>query len=975
LPACIVSEAALRRQRLRRYDSAAKIRELSARHASSPAGSNVMRFVLLSFLVLQFAVGPGARAAEPDAAFAAAAEHYRAGEWQQAADGFAALVKHDAGASRALEAQFFHGEALAQLGRWQEALPDFVHVLESAPDGPHARQSLFRAGEAAYMTADDGLAQKYLSSFRDQFGDDPLNAFALTYLGNLELQARHIDEAEKMFSGVLQRFPEGPMALESQFGLAQSWQQAGKLEQARDLYRQVVQQGGELLEPALVQLGSTENSLGSYEQALATFKQFAARFPGSSLTDKSQLGQGYSLHKLGRNADAQAILAPLSSKPEMQVDAADLLGLSQAAEQQWDAAAETLKGISLDDAHELAPAIAYHAADALLRAGKSEEATQEFNRVLEKFANSAWADDSLLGKTQLAIQQKDAAACLQLADDLLAKFPDSPLAAQAKLAKGQALAALDKPQEAATALQSLVDSAAASDPAAAELRERAQSLLAMSRAKLGQFDEAKQAVNQLAASAKDGNLTDDLKVRVGELAQAAGKTDVAQELLAGAAQGTEQVADRARAGLAWSQFEAGRWQEAAIAFQQVLDANPTGPQAAEAALLRGRALEHLEQYDDALAMYTQVADRYPDASRAAESLLRAGRLNEQLGHLEQARNQYAAILEKYPDFAGLDDAIFHYAELQSERDPEASEILLERLRSEFATSPLAAEATLRLANRAVAAKRFDDASTLLREVTRPDAAATIRPQALYLEGRLELSRGEWTAAEKPLGQLIGEHPDSDLVLPAEYLLAEAAFRAGDFQRSLERLNALREKTRENSAPWVATAELRRAQSLAQLHRWSEASEAAQALQQRFPQFAQSHEADYIVGRAFAAQADFDAAREWYAREIAAPAAAGSETAAMAQWMIGESYFHQEQYEHALSEYQKVGEGFPRWHSAALLQAGKAQESLGRWQAASELYQQLIDRYPDGQLHAEAVQRLGAAQQRAANSPSPATALQ
>jgi TolA-binding protein len=934
-----------------------------------------MRFVLPIVLALLLARTSEAFAAESDTAFAAAAEHYRAGEWQQAADGFIALLKQDAAFPRALDAQFFHGEALVQLGRWQEALPEFVRVLEQAPDGVNARQSLFRAGEAAYMVADDAAAQKYLAAFRQRFGDDPLNAFALTYLGNLELQDKHIDAAEKLFSDVLKQFPDGPMALESQFGLAQSWQQDGKLKQASDMYRRVIEQGGELLEPALVQLGSTENSLGNYDQALSTLQEFTAKFPDSQLADKSQLGQGYALHKLGRNADAQAILASLASKPEMQVDASYLLGLSQAAEQQWQAAAETLKNIPLDDAHALAPAISYHAADALLHAGKTEEAAKEFDRVLNKYADSSWADDSLLGKTQLAIQQKDAGACLQLADDLLAKFPDSPLAAQAKLAKGQALAALNKPAEAAEALQSLVDSATDSDPAAAELRTRAQSLLALSQAKLGQFDEAKQAVTQLVDSAADTDLTSDLKVRVGEMAQAAGKSDVAEELLTGVANGSEKVAGRARTGLAWSHFEAGRWNEAATAFQQVLDADPDGPQAAEAALLRGRSLEHLEQFDQALVMYMQVAERYPEASRAAEGLLRAARLNEQLGHAQQAREQYAAILEKYPEFAGLDDAIYRYAWLLRETDGKASDKLFDRLRTEFATSPFAAEATLQLADSAVAEKRFDEAATLLREVTRPDAPATIRPQALYLEGRLELSRGNWADAEKPLGQLISEHPDSDLVLPAEYLVAEASFRAGNFERSLELLTALSAKTRENSAAWLATAELRRAQSLAQLRRWSEASEVAQGIQQRFPDFPQSYEADYIVGRAFAAQADFDGARTWYAKAVDAPGAAETETAAMARWMIGESYFHQEQYAPALDEYLKVGEQFPHWHSAALLQAGKSQEALGRWQAAAEMYQQLIERYPDGQLHAEATRRLTAARQRASNPQDAATALQ
>jgi cellulose synthase operon protein C len=131
----------------------------------------------------------------------------------------------------------------------------------------------------------------------------------------------------------------------------------------------------------------------------------------------------------------------------------------------------------------------------------------------------------------------------------------------------------------------------------------------------------------------------------------------------------------------------------------------------------------------------------------------------------------------------------------------------------------------------------------------------------------------------------------------------------------------------------------------------------------------------VVARAFAAQADFDAARTWYAKVIEAPGAAETETATMARWMVGESYFHQEQFAPAIDEYLKVGEQFPRWHSAALLQAGKAQESLGRWQTAAELYQQLVQRYPDGQLHAEAARRLSAARQRAANPSDAAAAIQ
>ena len=50
---------------------------------------------------------------------------------------------------------------------------------------------------------------------------------------------------------------------------------------------------------------------------------------------------------------------------------------------------------------------------------------------------------------------------------------------------------------------------------------------------------------------------------------------------------------------------------------------------------------------------------------------------------------------------------------------------------------------------------------------------------------------------------------------------------------------------------------------------------------------------------------------------------------MAQWMIGESFFHQEKYAEALAEYLRVDDRypFPRWQAAALLQAGKCHERL------------------------------------------------
>jgi TolA-binding protein len=88
---------------------------------------------------------------------------------------------------------------------------------------------------------------------------------------------------------------------------------------------------------------------------------------------------------------------------------------------------------------------------------------------------------------------------------------------------------------------------------------------------------------------------------------------------------------------------------------------------------------------------------------------------------------------------------------------------------------------------------------------------------------------------------------------------------------------------------------------------------------------------------------------------------------MAQWMIGESYFHQKNYETALREYLRLEilYAFPTWQAAALLQAGKCCESLGDWKQAVELYTRLLKEYPGTSFVNDAQDRLKAARQRMA----------
>ncbi len=83
-------------------------------------------------------------------------------------------------------------------------------------------------------------------------------------------------------------------------------------------------------------------------------------------------------------------------------------------------------------------------------------------------------------------------------------------------------------------------------------------------------------------------------------------------------------------------------------------------------------------------------------------------------------------------------------------------------------------------------------------------------------------------------------------------------------------------------------------------------------------------------------------------------------------MIGETYFMQKRYNQAIKAYYRV-EGlysFSRWKAAALLQAGKCHEMVGRWVEATELYSKVVNQYQSSPFVNKAAERLRVAEQRA-----------
>ena len=129
---------------------------------------------------------------------------------------------------------------------------------------------------------------------------------------------------------------------------------------------------------------------------------------------------------------------------------------------------------------------------------------------------------------------------------------------------------------------------------------------------------------------------------------------------------------------------------------------------------------------------------------------------------------------------------------------------------------------------------------------------------------------------------------------------------------------------------------------------------------RFKGFSNAYEFKFLLGRAAEYDGMFDDARKHYKQVITSTDGAGTETAAIAQWRIGETWFHQNKHKEAIAAYEKTDleYEFSRWSSAALIQAGKCQEHLENWRHAEKLYSELLDRHPDSEFVFDAKERLG-----------------
>ena len=777
--------------------------------------------------------------------------------------------------------------------------------------------------------------------------------------------------ASEEFQAFLKAHAAHEQASQAQFYLAESLVQLGKLDDAKRLFEDLL---------------NTDAKSSLARRAL--FRKAEATFLAGD--DSSARGDLEAFTKQYPEDDLNAYVLPYLGEIALRSNQAQI-----AIEHYQAASTRFAKGPLVEECR-------FGIARAYEQLGEAEKARAEY----ESLAHNAYAPLADKAQLQLGVLHNSAARyadALKAFDTFAERFKDSPLQRQMQLARSWSLYKLEKHEEAEAAFKLLTDDPSTATEAWYWLgmvqmsRERWQPAIdafaaaaksdekhrlqpaigfhwGESLRQQGELDRADERFEETCRQWPQDAYADDAtfgRVQIAiqkEQHQAA--IEIATKFLTSYPESTLGVAADCRATIAVCNSKLGKLDEAKQALADLRTQHPKSEliapttykvaeaafQAGEQALakelfselttegnsaewssrgLAGLAWSQLKAEDLAgsAATFEKLLKEHPDNPQAASAAIVCGETLEKLGQSEAALAMYRRVIDDYPN----------------SKEPYF-------------------DASYRLAVAALEARQFDHCEKLLDPLLNLADAERLRPHAYYAQSRLAMAREKWEEVAVPLEKLVANYPDHALVPTAKYWTAEAAYRRGDYRVADEQFAKLQLDGLDGDGKWTPLVSLRRAQSLVQLGKWSEALEIAKTIEREHPQFGSQYEVDYVIGRCLANDADFVGAREAYAKVVRSDVGGKTETAAMAQWMIGETHFHQEDYTAALRAYLRVEilYAYPKWQAAALMQAGKCHEQLGEWPQAAETYTKLLKTYPNSEVAEDAAKRLGVAEKRRTN---------
>ncbi len=796
-------------------------------------------------------------------------------------------------------------------------------------------------GYFAEAAAIEGFAMADLATFRQA------EAFAKT--------GQHVRAAD-LYATVRSRFPKSEHATGATLAAGKCYYLADRFDQALVVLADLLGLGGEVAAEAAHWTSRSLLRLHRPAEALQMAEGAAKASQGSSFTAALLLDQADALYEIpDRKAEAVARYAAVAEtfpKDElvpqalyMAAFAALELGRNDDA---WKYASAFLAAYAK---HERTPDVLQVAAEAQLQRKELAEAEKLYRRLLAEYPDHP---DAQLWRVRCAVslqlQQKHADA-IGLITPALTEIRDPQVLAEANHVVGRSLLESGQSQKATPYLES-----ALSLPTPWRRADETCLALAESYCADKQFDKAVETLGRLIRDFPQSSLLDRAHYSLGQYQSTRNDFVAAEKAYSDLVQRwpASPLAPHALHELSCAQLGRNDLAAAEKTLTAMLDKYPQHEVAIRARYARGLARQQMKNYAPAIEDLQAVLAGKPLADLQADASYVLGLCQLGLQQNAAAATTLSKLLETAPAYAGADSARYQLAWallLDNRRQQAVTEFA--RLAKDSPKSPLAAEAQHHIGEFFYDQRDYDKAAVAYYDAMEAAGQTPLGEKAAHKLAWSYYDKQDFPDAIQTFDYQIKTFPEGPLKADALFMMAEALFEQ---EKYAEALKAYGDVAGLANHDFQTLVFLHAGEAAGQLKQWEES---LKWLAKGSEQLADSKYLPQILceqGWALQNLGRTDEALKLYEQVIAKT---GTETAAKAQFMIGEIQFAAKQHPEAVKSFFKVIYGYsvPRWQSEASYEAARCFEVLGKPAQAIKMYEELIAKFPDAETTTTARQRL------------------
>jgi tetratricopeptide (TPR) repeat protein len=723
----------------------------------------------------------------------------------------------------ALVARFLLGVARLLQDRPAEALAAWDEVVQSGAPGAILTEIPFWRGVALARQGDLDGGLDLLTRFATTTPvNHPLRGDALVQAGWIALERKVPAEAIKRFLEAEAAAPRPELRPQIQAGLVRAYLDLGDTGRAASAARQLKAESPRdpLVPAALLQIADAARARGAQSEATDIYREILLLPLPPNTQDYVRYRLGEQLEREGRLLEAKDHFRELRDK-----------GRDEAVAQR------ATYRLGLAALRENDTAGARREGEALLRVG-----------ILPELREGA-----LLLVAESAMRGDDPNRAASVLRTALHDYPDSPLAAQTRLALGWAIL---RDGDAESAMREWRDVAAKGD-----LETRALALLAVADAALreGREAEALDALRGVSAPPPGLRNADAVMLNRAILALRTGAPADAVQVLEPLAPriGDLPTQALARRVLGKAHYDLGHYDQAERHFRLAAAAAPQEPSSWLGAGLAALAQNRLAEAEDAL-----TRARFAAVDVATSAWYGLVLVSVQKGDRDAFRERGTNFVDRFPRHPAAPAILYGLTVAALDRsDVVEAQAWTQRLLRDYAASDYGTDALLRLTQAAAVGSRPEVARQAYRDLLARTTPADVRSDAWLGLAETALAAGDGGEAQRAAEGFLKDAPAGDpRAARAQLILVQALQAQGQSDRALGAMDAfLRQYPKDAASPAL---ELNRGHLLADARRFDLAQQAFEVAR-RADDPGVAAEAEFRLGEVLRARGDYAAATSAY----------------------------------------------------------------------------------------------------------------